>query len=150
MVYECQYAFCSSNSSRIPGMGMIFVRFPQPEDDLAACRRWVIACARRNLSVEDISPFSFLCELHFPDKAVLDLNENPSLEPIPFGADDKGQPTTKPAKPIQLPKRPKTFGRDNRQPPLLTLSEVSKARGLPLILERKDNQKGKLLFFLRQ
>lgn len=44
----------------------IFIPFPKPSQGIEKCQRWIVACARENFGVSNISRNTYICALHWP------------------------------------------------------------------------------------
>ena len=78
MVRNCSYPGCTSHSSK-KGNTFKFVPFPKNKRNPKQAQRWSELCQIR---LEDIKCHTCICSLHFPPDSVLNLRENPVLEPF--------------------------------------------------------------------
>jgi len=93
-IQYCIYSGCDVNSGTC-GPGVSMIRFPQPRDHLAICRRWVKLVGKKNFRAKNVNTFTYICSKHFPDDAVLDFKVNRTLDPYPA----EGCVAPKPPKP---------------------------------------------------
>ena len=75
---HCSYPGCKSHATK-KGNTCKFVSFPKCKRNPEQAKRWSDLCQIR---VEDVKPHTFICSLHFPANSVLNLRENPVLEPF--------------------------------------------------------------------
>ena len=81
MTKTCFFLNCKNSSLKSPELQ--FIPFVKPHIDLSQCKRWIELC-KRNVSVEKIKPYTYVCSDHFGLNEVLDWKINKSLEPIPL------------------------------------------------------------------
>ena len=44
----------------------VFIPFPKPSQDIAKCKRWLVACSRELLTEKNITRNTYICALHWP------------------------------------------------------------------------------------
>lgn len=88
MGFHCLYGPCKSRIKSLKykvkgGEGVFFIKFPSSKNDVEKCRKWISACGRDNLTIENINQSSYICSRHFHGF------QGPTPEhpdPIPFNA----------------------------------------------------------------
>ena len=81
MTKTCFFLGCKNSTLKSPDT--YFDPFVKPHLDLKRCKRWIELC-KRNVSVEKIKPYTYVCSDHFGLNQVLDWKVILNLEPIPF------------------------------------------------------------------
>jgi hypothetical protein len=89
VVKRCVYGTCMSDNRK--DKTIRFIAFPKPKMSLGKCVRWIHLCGRENLSIEKVTPYTFICEKHFPSGAELNPHINPDLEPFSAHAEEESQ-----------------------------------------------------------
>ena len=46
----------------------VFIPFPKPSQDIAKCKRWLVACSREFFTEKSISRNTYICALHWPEE----------------------------------------------------------------------------------
>lgn len=44
----------------------VFIPFPKPSQDIAKCKRWLVACSRELFTEKNITRNTYICALHWP------------------------------------------------------------------------------------
>jgi len=81
MPKTCSFLGCKNSSLKNPDLK--FAPFVKPHIDLNRCKRWIQLC-KRNVPVDKIKVYTYICSEHFGFNEVLDWKTNLNLEPIPF------------------------------------------------------------------
>ena len=84
MGYYCAHSDCRSDSRKNPKMK--FAKFVKPSKDPIRAQRWTELMCRANFGLDDISSWTVVCELHFPENVNLDWNTNLDLIPKPHSS----------------------------------------------------------------
>lgn len=79
---HCSYGLCNSDSDKDPNLR--WAQFPQPKRNISAAKKWVQLVGRAHFTIKNVTRHTFVCEKHFPEGAVLDVQSNPTLQPYPL------------------------------------------------------------------
>ena len=86
LVKHCCYGDCRSDSRKYGKecmKGVFWIPFPKRQTELFKCQTWVSACGRHDLTVENMSRWTYICSKHVVDGSG-PTDEHPNPIPANF------------------------------------------------------------------